>query len=417
MAKQASGAGSIRKRNDGTWEGRFCVGRDPGSGKLIRKSVYGKTQKEVREKLTALTADIDKGEYFEPSRIMTGQWLDIWTTDYLDGVKYLTAKNYRAQVETHIRPALGAVKLSALTPDMIKRFYNRLLKEGRTVPKRDAAGKPVKDKNGAPIMEKAPLSAKSVRNVHGILTKCLSTAVDMEYIKQNPCLRLSDKLPRAEKTEIHPLSDEQVKLFMKELDGEEYKRLFQAILFMGLRESEAAGLTWDCIDFDKGTVTVKQQLIKRPKADGGYTLASTKSDKQRVIAPAQFVMDILKQRRLEQLEQRFSAGDLWQGFQTSKEQQTALCFTTATGTRLCPQTILSHYKKLAARIGAPETNVHSLRHSFAVISLQNGDDPKTVQSNLGHYSAAFTLDVYGHVSERMKRESAERMQEYIESMG
>ena len=61
--------------------------------------------------------------------------------------------------------------------------------------------------------------------------------------------------------------------------------------------------------------------------------------------------------------------------------------------------------------------MHSLRHSFAVISLQNGDDPKTVQSNLGHYSAAFTLDVYGHVSERMKRESAERMQEYIESMG
>ena len=417
MAKQASGAGSIRKRKDGTWEGRYCVGHDPGTGKIIRKSVYGKTQKEVREKLTALTADIDKGDYFEASKITVGQWLTIWTTDYLDGVKYLTAKNYKAQVETHLRPNIGAVKLSALNADMIKRLYNRLLKEGRTVPKRDATGKPMKDKNGVTLTEKAPLSAKSVRNVHGILTKCLSTAVDMGYLKENPCLRLSDKLPRTEKTEIHPLTDEQVKRFMEELEGEEYKRLFQAILFMGLRESEASGLTWDCIDFDKGTVTIKQQLIKRPKADGGYTLASTKSDKQRVIAPAPFVMDILKQRRLEQLEQRFSAGDLWQGFQTSKEQRTALCFTTATGTRLCPQTILNHYKKLAARIGAPETNVHSLRHSFAVISLQNGDDVKTVQSNLGHYSAAFTLDVYGHVSERMQRESADRMQEYIESLG
>lgn len=415
--KTANGSGSIRKRKDGTWEARFCAGTDPGTGKIIRKSVYGKTQKEVREKLTALTAEIDKGGYFEPSKITLGQWITIYENDFMNGIKYLTKKSYIAQLETHVRPALGATKLSKLTPVMINTFYNNLLKEGQTVPKYDDKGKPIKDKNGVPLTERIPLSAKSVRNVHGILTKCLKTAIMMKYLKENPALPVADNLPRAEKKEVRPLTDEEVKRFMKELDGEEYKRLFQAILFMGLRESEAAGLSWNCIDFENGTVTIKQQLIKRPKADGGYSLASTKSDKERVLAPAPFVLDILKQRKAEQVQQRFNAGEAREGFQTEKEQRTALCFTTATGTRLCPQTIYNHYKKIAGKIGAPETNVHTLRHTFATVSLQGGDNPKMVQENLGHYSVEFTMRTYGHVSQRMAQESAERMQKYIEAMG
>ena len=78
--------------------------------------------------------------------------------------------------------------------------------------------------------------------------------------------------------------------------------------------------------------------------------------------------------------------------------------------------LYEHYKKIAARIGAPDSRVHDLRHTFAVISLQNKDDVKTVQENLGHATASFTLDVYGHVSERMRQESADRMQEYIQSV-
>ena len=75
-----------------------------------------------------------------------------------------------------------------------------------------------------------------------------------------------------------------------------------------------------------------------------------------------------------------------------------------------------HYKKLAAQIGAPDSRVHDLRHTFAVLSLQNGDDVKTVQGNLGHATAAFTLDVYGHVSEKMKEDSSARMEGYIRSI-
>ena len=415
MAKQANGAGSIRKRKDGTWEARYCLGNDPVTGKVIRKSVYGKTHKAVAQKLRELTAAIDKGEYFEPSKITVGQWLTIYEDEHLNNVKYLTAKSYKAQIETHIRPALGNVKLSSLTPVIINKFYNQLLKDGQTVPKRDANGKIMKDKSGKTITERAPMSGKSIRNIHGILTKCLSTAVDMEMLKTNPCERLKNKLPRKEQSEIVPLTDEQIKQFLHELEREEYKRLFQCILFLGLRESEAIGLTWDCVDFDKGTVTIKQQLIKRPKADGGYTIASTKSSKVRIIKPAQYVLDVLKKRRTEQIQERLSSGKLWQGFQSADEQQTAFCFTTAIGEHLCPQTVYNHYKKIAERIGAPDSRVHDLRHTHATVALQEGINPKTVSENLGHYSTAFTMDVYGHVSEKMKADGAATMQDYIKS--
>ena len=70
-------------------------------------------------------------------------------------------------------------------------------------------------------------------------------------------------------------------------------------------------------------------------------------------------------------------------------------------------------KKLPAKIGTPDSTVHDLRHTYAVLSPQNGDDIKTVQCNLGHATAAFTLDKYGHVSERMRSESTDRMDSYI----
>ena len=76
-------------------------------------------------------------------------------------------------------------------------------------------------------------------------------------------------------------------------------------------------------------------------------------------------------------------------------------------------TVYNHFKKIAVEIGAPNAKVHDLRHTYAVLSLQNGDDVKTVQGNLGHATAAFTLDVYGHVSDAMKTASANRMEEYV----
>ena len=74
------------------------------------------------------------------------------------------------------------------------------------------------------------------------------------------------------------------------------------------------------------------------------------------------------------------------------------------------------FKKLADQIGLPTARFHDLRHSYAVAAIKGGDDIKTVQENLGHATAVFTLDVYGHVTDQMKKESADRMEKFIESL-
>ena len=87
---------------------------------------------------------------------------------------------------------------------------------------------------------------------------------------------------------------------------------------------------------------------------------------------------------------------------------------------MIPQTVVRHFKEIVTAIGRPDARFHDLRHSYAdsyaVASLRSGDDIKTVQSNLGHATAAFTLDVYGHVTYQMQEASASRMQAYINNI-
>lgn len=90
-----------------------------------------------------------------------------------------------------------------------------------------------------------------------------------------------------------------------------------------------------------------------------------------------------------------------------------MVFTNMTGGYLSYRTVYDCFKRIVATIGAPELRFHDLRHTFAVTSLRAGDDIKTVQGNLGHHTAAFTLDVYGHVTEEMKKDSAQRMEGFI----
>lgn len=391
----AQGSGTIRKktviRNDKEytyWEARVTTGRSPSTGKQTQRSFTGKTQKEVREKLQAAAVALNEGTYFEPSKITLTSWVETWLKDYAGDKKYLTQKHYRAQCNTHIIPQLGAVKLCELSTPQIQNFYNDLRRSG--------------------------LSPKSIRNIHGILTKCLSVAVQIGYIKSNPASIAV--LPKVEKKEISPLTDEQIKKFLQVATFDEYGLLLKVILFTGLRESEAIGLTWNCIDFKGGTVKVCKQLQKRPIADGGFVFAPLKNDKARLLKPAPFVMRLLEQRRNEELKQKIQAGESWCGWQSEQEREVSPVFTNSLGSHLHPQTVYNHYKKIALQIGAPYSRVHDLRHTFAVLSLQNGDDIKTVQSNLGHATASFTLDVYGHVSEKMKDDSAARMEQYIKDI-
>ena len=123
----AQGGGTIRQRKDDKWEARYTIGRDPGSGKQIRKSIYADTQKEVRKQLNAITKDLGDGTYSEPSKLTVSQWLDIWVAEYVkDAVKPFTYSSYETQCRIHIKPALGAVKLPAINTHTIQAFYDKL---------------------------------------------------------------------------------------------------------------------------------------------------------------------------------------------------------------------------------------------------------------------------------------------------
>ena len=120
QTRSAKGSGTIRKRSDGRWEARYSLGFDPKTGKQVQKSIYGKTQKEVRQKLTAITTEIDNGTYTEPSKTKVSEWLETWLRDYIGNVKPATVKSYQDHVKLNIIPYIGTVQLAKLTTPMIQ---------------------------------------------------------------------------------------------------------------------------------------------------------------------------------------------------------------------------------------------------------------------------------------------------------
>ena len=113
MTKGAKGGGTIRQRPDGRWEARYTLGIDPGTGKQIQKAVYGKTQREVRQKLTAITAEIDSGTYQEPCKMTVNEWLDIWLKEVISQI--LCKHRFRCKTEQNIFKAGAAEAAAALS--------------------------------------------------------------------------------------------------------------------------------------------------------------------------------------------------------------------------------------------------------------------------------------------------------------
>ena len=374
----AKNNGSVRQRDNGTWEARCVI-----NGKRV--SFYGAKQSDAVKAMRAAQKAADDGTYFEPTRLTVREWLEKWLDEYVAlSAKPLTLAAYRSSSNTHIIPALGKIPLKSLNPTQIQEFYNSLTRE-------------------------KGLSAKTVKNVHGILHEALDQAVKLRYIGLNASDACT--LPRVEKKELQPLTEDEIAAFLREIaDGEPLKNLFTVALFTGMREGEVCGLSWDSVDFINGTITVKQQLCREKKKDSQLYIGSPKNDKSRTLTVAPFVMEILRETYRQQNQWRKTAGAAW-------ENEWNLVFTTETGRYIIPQTAFQRFKRIAEKIGRPDARFHDLRHTFAVTSIQEGDDIKTVQENLGHATASFTLDVYGHVSEKMKKESAARMQSYFEKIG
>ena len=394
--KNAAGCGNIRKKivkRNGKeypyWEARYTVGFDPGTGKQIQKSVTGKTQKEVAQKLKELTAALDAGTYIAPNKMTVAQWLDTWQAEYLANVKPSTVSSYEATIRNHLKPGIGAIRLDALTTHDIQEFYNSLR---------------------SPTEKRKDLSSKTIKNIHGILHHALQQAMLNNYIRTNPANACV--LPKVTKKKVKPMNEHQITDFLKAIKGHKYENMFLVALFTGIREGEVCGLQWECVDFDNGTILIDKQLQSlRGKVRGDrekYALIPTKNGKERTITAAPFIMNLLwKTKRAQDANRKDFGSDF---------QENGLVFTDEIGNRVTPQALYRAFKLVVTELGMKDVRFHDLRHSYAVDSLKSGDDVKTVQENLGHATAAFTLDVYGHVTEKMKKDSADRMQAFIKSV-
>lgn len=373
-----AGDGSVRQRADGRWEGRYIAGYNPETGKQIQRSVYGKTKRETRQKLNKVLNDIQEGTYIEPTSMTVSEWLDIWLRDYKINLRPATWASYEQHVRVHLKPILGKIKLNRLAPHQIQQAYNSLLNERK-------------------------LSPKSLKNIHGVLHSALEQAKVNGYLRTNPSNAVV--LPKMERQELQTMDDTDVAKFLKEIQGNPYEYPLFVAVFTGLRQGELLGLTWDCVDFERGTLLINKQH-NRAKGEKEFHFSNLKNSKARSLTVADEVMRVLKRQKARQTQWAAVAGELW-------DNRENLVFTTETGRYINNKTLYMNFKAIVKNLGLPELRFHDLQHTFSVNSLQAGNDIKTVQENLGHATAAFTLSTYAHATPGMKRESAKRMDKFI----
>lgn len=370
--KRSNEEGNIRKRGQACWEGSVMI-----EGQ--RRYVYGKSSQEVRKKIAALTLRADLGLFVDESNMLLRDWLTQWITSYVR-VKESTLTRYLIDIEQHISPALGNIPLCDLRTTHIQLFYNRLLKNG--------------------------MSAKSLKNLHGVMHEALERAVMINLIPKNTsnaCV-----LPKVKQAEMHPLKEEDVPRFLDAIRDDIFCDVYYVALFTGMRQGEILGLTWDSISFDQQTILISQQL-QRSRKNREYHFADLKNSRARIIQPAHEVMVVLKRIQNSQKALKELPDGSW-------HNEFNLVFVDKKGRHLSCMTIYHHFKDIVDSIGRPEMRFHDLRHSYATLSLQTGADVKTVSSQLGHATTAFTLDRYGHTTDRMRQDAADRMSAYIQSL-
>lgn len=305
----------------------------------------------------------------------------IWLKEYTLNIRPATKAAYEQHVRVHLKPALGRIQLSKLLPHQIQQNYNDLLR-------------------------KRGLSPKSIKNVHGVLHRALEQAKLMGYLKTNPTTGVV--LPKAEKAVLKTMEDTDVARFLQEIKDDPYENVLFVTAFTGLREGEVLGLTWDCVDFEKGQLLINKQH-NRAKGEKEFHFSPLKNSKIRTVTVAQEVLNVLEKQRKQQERWQAILGDKW-------DNQKNLVFTTEFGRYINNKTLYMNYKRIMRKLGFPQLRFHDLRHTYAVNSLRVRDDIKTVQENLGHATASFTLGTYAHATPGMKRESASRMNDFIQRL-
>ena len=379
--KRANGEGSLRKRSDGRWEGRYTAGRDPVTGKAIYKNVLAKTQKECKEKLERAIEKTGKVDVARSGKYTVAEWVRLWFETYSKpSIREQTAYYYNNYIEKHIVPGIGNIKLDKLTTIQIQQFYNKLKTSGRVQRYEHIE---LKDKG---------LSNRFIHGIHGVLRLALEQAKKEKLITDNPAEGC--KLPKIEKKEMKVLLPEQIGAYLQEANRRGLLPAYYLELTSGLRRGELLALLWTDLDVENMTISVTKQVNR---VNGQLKVSQPKtSNSVRTIPIPKQAVDLLI-------------------LEHEKHPDNPYMFPSPkTGTMYDPDSFRHTHEKILVAAGIEHIRFHDLRHTFATLSLQNGVDVKTLSNTLGHYSAGFTLDTYTHATQRMKREAADTIGNVID---
>ncbi|SMB93401.1 tyrosine-type recombinase/integrase [Deinococcus hopiensis] len=351
-----NGEGSLTKRQDGRWEGKYTAGVTP-DGKQVRRSVYGRTRAEAAEKLKAKLAETPKGAIVLTERgklTLADQLrahLSLREAELGPGT-VLKLESYIKVVSAH---SAGGVALVDLKPAHLETLYRDLSKK---------------------------YAAATVRHISVFVKQGLRRAVRHELLRTN--VAEVAELPRMrDEKAAHPLEPEQLAAAMEQAQKVRLYPLFATIATLGLRHGEALGLQWGDIDWKAGTLEVQRTVVSR---SGTPTLSTPKT---RASLRTLYLPDELRGVLLVHLDALRTEG--------LSVSPTAWVFPSTVGGMLSQHNVRRVWRQILTAAKLPtETRIHDLRHTFVSRLIEAGADPRTAADLAGHSDPRMTLSVYTH---------------------
>lgn len=364
---------NIHKRADGRWEGRYKIGTYENGGTKFC-SVYGKTQDEVTKKLIAAYSccTLSKTKVKEKT---FSEVLLLWLSNNRLRQKGATEHKYRAIIERHIAPELGAIKISQITAVTINTFLEQKLKYGR-------------------IKKDGMLSPSYVRTMAFIIQSAMQFASNEEY-----CTPLKSTIYKPSLT----------KKELQILDKKEQKHIENYItthcdivglgvlitLYAGLRIGEVCALSWDDIDLEKCLIHIRHTVARVRCTD-----VSNESSTQLIIDSPKTVSSI---RDIP------IASILIPYLGAFKSKNPNGYVVSETADFISPRTYEYRFHRLLDQCGVQQVNYHVLRHTFATRCVEAGMDAKSLSELLGHSNVGITLNTYVHSSMERKRKQLDML--------
>jgi integrase len=371
--------GQIVSRGRQRWLVRVFLGRDRETRqrRYHNRTVHGSARR-AQEYLTKMLRERDLGRGLEGSELTLNEFLDRWLEAAAKPkLREKSYRSYEGLLRRYVRPSIGDRVLSAITSLDLQDAYQQLVNRG--------------------------LSSRTIRYTHSVLRSAMRQAIRWRLLLQDPTA--GAQLPRLGRREMRVLTAEQSRIFLASALKTHYGPILAIALTTGMRPSEYLALTWQDIDWDRGTVSVVRTL---ERAAGRWRFAETKrSCSRRIIKLQGWVLETLKD--LQRRTTRHSKCD-WPA-------AADLIFSSTTGRPIHSDKLAERFKAVLRQAAVPTIRLYDLRHTAATLALSAGVPPKVVAEQLGHSSAAFTLDVYSHLLPHMQDEAAIKVEQVLAGPG